>query len=702
MFNKLTKKYKFILFVLLAALDFVLICGDEIVHVVSKEHEDTHTEELDSVLNDFMVMPDMEVVDDTDNTKIAENADAEIDVNTDSQLMEQYKKRNIAVMNNSVIMFADSDEALINESIKTVKATDEGVQLEVEKGTALDTMQNEAVFYLGGSETSPLGRGYFGKIISVSENADYVTYIIETPDFDEVFKLLKIDFEEILTADNISEIVTPEGVNVESTDSLSTYFTEHSGESDSGILIDFNIDLLKMQSEPLNTSNSKIEVSGKVGLEDFNIDVNVNYDALNNNGMQNLTVNADGNLYEDVNVNAVFKLESDDNGNHLFPIAFIEFESVINPHYYSNEDIRTLSGSIPITIEMVIYVDVEGNITQSLNAHFSLSQNFDCDYNIVENSEWIWDVQSEASTTQNVDFNTEMSGKSDSCLGTSLSFCVFNLDLLDLEIARLGAESEGVLKIDYLNNKSDSVKSTVNATHKLRIYLKECDLKVNIEEDILTENDDGETVEINKEYLASDVTINEWTGTYIPPAPKPQTPKPSVQAPAVTPGAPLAAVRLTVPDYKQYDSRWGGAYIGNKTIKAVGCLVTSMSMKHSYHTGTTIYPDAMLSKLTFSNNLLYWSSVSALGYYYTNDYNCGINSSIMNTIYQKLKLGRPVIIGGTNNSGGMHWVVVTGYNGNSEGVFNASDFIINDPNSVTRTNLSHFIGVYPVVYRLVY
>ena len=294
-----------------------------------------------------------------------------------------------------------------------------------------------------------------------------------------------------------------------------------------------------------------------------------------------------------------------------------------------------------------------------------------------------------------------MSGKSDSYLGTTLSFCVFNLDMMDFEIARLGAESEGVLKIDYLTDKSDSVKSTVNATHKLRLYLKEYDLKVNIKEDIPANNDEGENSEVKKEYLASEVTIKEWSGTYVPPAPKPQ-PKPPVNVPPVTPGAPLSAVKLSVLDYKQYDPRWGNTYIGNKTIKAVGCLVTSVSMKHSYHTGSTIYPDAMLSKLSFTNNLLYWSSVSALGYYYTNDYNCGMNNSIMNLIYQKLKLGRPVIIGGTNNSGGMHWVVVTGYNGNSSGVFKASDFIINDPGNGQRTNLAHFLAVYPVVDRLVY
>lgn len=700
MFNKLTKKYKFILFVLLIAIDVLLICGDEIVHVVSRERADINTDQQDTVLNDFIEMPDMDVMNDIADAETETDAAVDNELNDDSQVSE-HRKKNIAVMDSNIIMFADADEKLINESIQSIHLTDTGVLLDIASGTKLDNIQNEEVFYLGGNENSPLGKGYFGKIISKTEYSDYTTYVIETPNFDEVFDMLKIDFEDLLTADNISEVVAPEGVNVNSTDSLSSHFTECSDDNDNGILIDFNVDLLELQSVSADIANSGLELSGKIGIKDINIDIDVDYDVLHNDGMEKLSVNTTGDLYEDVNVNAVMKIESNEGKDTLFPIAAITFDSMINPHYYSNEDIRTLSGSIPITIELIVYVDIQGNVTQSLNAHFNLTQNFDCHYNIVENNEWVWDVQSEETTVQNVDFNTEMSGKSDSYLGTTLSFCVFNLDMMDFEIARLGAESEGVLKIDYLTDKSDSVKSTINATHKLRLYLKEYDLKVNIKEDIPANNDEGENSEVKKEYLASDVTIKEWSGTYVPPAPKPQ-PKPPVNVPPVTPGAPLSAVKLSVPDYKQYDPRWGNTYIGNKTIKAVGCLVTSVSMKHSYHTGSTIYPDAMLSKLSFTNNLLYWSSVSALGYYYTNDYNCGMNNSIMNLIYQKLKLGRPVIIGGTNNSGGMHWVVVTGYNGNESGVFKASDFIINDPGNGQRTNLAHFLAVYPVVDRLVY
>lgn len=163
-----------------------------------------------------------------------------------------------------------------------------------------------------------------------------------------------------------------------------------------------------------------------------------------------------------------------------------------------------------------------------------------------------------------------------------------------------------------------------------------------------------------------------------------------------------AQISLNVPSYKQYDGRWRYTYIGNKTIGNIGCLLTSLSMKYSYHTHTATYPNTMKWKLAFSNNDLIWSSVTSLGYSITNNYNSYITNSMMSTIYSKLREGKPVIIGGQRSSTSMHWVVITGYRGTSTSSFNSSNFTIHDPNSSTRTTLNLFLNTYPVVLRLVY
>lgn len=159
-------------------------------------------------------------------------------------------------------------------------------------------------------------------------------------------------------------------------------------------------------------------------------------------------------------------------------------------------------------------------------------------------------------------------------------------------------------------------------------------------------------------------------------------------------------VSLNVPSFKQYDYPY--TYIGTKTIKQIGCLVTSAAMAYSYKTGSTVRPDAMKNKLRFANNDLCWNSLSALGFSMTSFYNRKINNFIACIIYGKLQEGVPVIIGGKNSSGGQHWVVVKGYYKVSDVALDASNFQINDPNSTTRTTLQQFLSKYPTVLRLIY
>ncbi len=156
-------------------------------------------------------------------------------------------------------------------------------------------------------------------------------------------------------------------------------------------------------------------------------------------------------------------------------------------------------------------------------------------------------------------------------------------------------------------------------------------------------------------------------------------------------------VQLNVPVLRQYDSKWKNKYIAksNATIGKYGCTLTSLSMVYSYDTGKTVTPDAMDDLLKFtSGGAVYWDSVSAVGY--------NRHSYSLAAIYEQLKQGNPVIIGGKNSKGGTHWVVITGYIGTSTTSFKASSFTINDPGNSNRTTLQHYFNSYPIVSTLVY
>lgn len=153
------------------------------------------------------------------------------------------------------------------------------------------------------------------------------------------------------------------------------------------------------------------------------------------------------------------------------------------------------------------------------------------------------------------------------------------------------------------------------------------------------------------------------------------------------------SVKLSVPSYKQTDSRWLGTKLGSSsaTIGKQGCLVTSFAMTESYRTKTTITPPMMAKKSSFtSSGSMYWPT----------GYTAYYNSSYLAKIYELLKQGTPVLIGGRSSTGATHWVVVTGYTGGD--TLNTSSFLINDPGSNTNTTLAQFKAKYVNHIRLMY
>lgn len=151
-------------------------------------------------------------------------------------------------------------------------------------------------------------------------------------------------------------------------------------------------------------------------------------------------------------------------------------------------------------------------------------------------------------------------------------------------------------------------------------------------------------------------------------------------------------VSLNVPLYKQNNASWRNVYIGNKTIGAVGCTTTCISMVYSHNSGTSVNPAQMRNMLKYSNNDLVWNSIGDLGLTYT-AYSKKLDNSILSTIYKILKSGRPVVIGATTSSGGsQHWVVITGYTGSSTTSFSTANFTVNDPGTANSTTLKAFMA----------
>lgn len=154
------------------------------------------------------------------------------------------------------------------------------------------------------------------------------------------------------------------------------------------------------------------------------------------------------------------------------------------------------------------------------------------------------------------------------------------------------------------------------------------------------------------------------------------------------------AISLSVPSFKQTDSRWKSYPIGTSggTIGTIGCTTTALAMTESFYKGYSITPPEMAKTLSYSaSGSLYWPSSYSVN-------NAGENYLL--EIYRQLEKGKPVVFGMKTYSGGQHWVTVYGYKGGSS--LNASDFLVNDPGSNTRLTLQSVMKDYPVAYRYVY
>ena len=152
------------------------------------------------------------------------------------------------------------------------------------------------------------------------------------------------------------------------------------------------------------------------------------------------------------------------------------------------------------------------------------------------------------------------------------------------------------------------------------------------------------------------------------------------------------AVSLSVPYFKQTDSRWSWVTLGSsgKTIGRVGCATTSLAMMESYRTGTTVNPATMAKRLSYtSSGNVYWPSRYTLVTTYSPE-----------TIYRLLAAGKPVLLGSKNSSGGQHWIVITGCRPTD--TLTAASFTIHDPAVPSRGTLAEFFTAYPYFYKMFY
>ncbi len=532
---------------------------------------------------------------------------------------------NRAVINQNVKAFTEEEAADINDSIEAAQVTNCGLYLTVEKGTPLESIGVGDIFYLDGSEDTPLGETYFGKIAAVDSTGTHsTTYLLETPMVDEVFDVLSIQYTDALTAEDVCSVETMDGVSLYAKDgpqamsARSGHLASTSPTEDKdppiGVTIDgdtlmfeiLDLDLLEAfgLKEPTKGKNKEVDsqearqekvyttdkgkcyhtetchylhsskhetnltkaledgyracsickppvltgttlenelkLNGKVGLENLDFDMTFDWDILSGDGLENCIISAKGNFTAQLKLTSgldlslkgadtEIKIPSDNvklQGleNKRFPLVFVTFNGATftaSTILSGSSHVETATMAVPLSVGAMIYVDIHGNLSMEATASVTFNYPFECTYTAVENYDLKNEFDCSGSPELAFDFDFTAKCDFDAHAGASVMVYVFNMNLAELAVAKVGVEGNGSVNAHRnisLTSLTEGWKdeSTLKADFYLRGYVKILDARLRLRakaELFWGLVDANVTVDLQK--LFRDITIFEW-GTLPP------------------------------------------------------------------------------------------------------------------------------------------------------------------------------------------
>jgi len=243
------------------------------------------------------------------------------------------------------------------------------------------------------------------------------------------------------------------------------------------------------------SAEASLKLTGAVGVENLLCDIYYDWDILNGNGMQDLWANLSGTAFAEVGLtgSAELKLGGQDTElnllfdkvklqglkEKLIPLGFISMTQSMAVVLTggSRDVVRNTVQVMPVSILLMLYVDIQGNITFSMGASAKVSKDFTYDHHLVENGKvnLLGDLTTSEPT---VDWSFELGvkGDADAHVGLSALVYVFNLNVLDVGLAKVGVGGEGKLSVEISNKTVSGAEPWFEASYYLEGYLKFVDI----------------------------------------------------------------------------------------------------------------------------------------------------------------------------------------------------------------------------------
>ena len=506
----------------------------------------------------------------------------------------------------NVNWFDESQSNEVNDAIENVHGDSNGLYVTLESGTAIDELGIGDIFYLEGSEYTPMGEPYFGKIKSIRNTGGKTYLSLENPMIDEVFDSIYFQSSNMFTEGADVTVETVEGVSVLSgatpLDSSQTPqvtpLAYTGGESpevsvtkaetweytpEEELKFGIEVDILeifkpKKETHAPNEKGSnttrvyvlphgevyhtkdcryvkakdekndgkkeidlfdavtqnyracaictppilpdgeasakpKLVLSGEVGIK--NIFCEVLFDYETKEGLKNCNINLSGTSYGQVTIkggaemdlggltteNTIFKaVKLQGLKEKRFPLAYFSILTQITCAPASVEAVRREVSTLPVSLLLIAYFDINGNITFEVDGTFSVEREFSFNQNIVENGKPNFknDLQL---TDPEVNFNLHwgVEGDVDAHFGISLLIYVTNVNIVDVGILKIGAEAEGSLALTVSPETLSGDKPLCEGSIYVRGYFKLIDIDVRLRYQI----DVGKVFNTSGEYTMS-------------------------------------------------------------------------------------------------------------------------------------------------------------------------------------------------------
>ena len=254
----------------------------------------------------------------------------------------------------------------------------------------------------------------------------------------------------------------------------------------------------KKKQDDIARVKDSCKVTGRIGMEDLKVSFTADYDK-DEYGMKELSAGVSGRQVFSAGLDMSISgevsgktTEADVLGfiklqglkKKVFPIAYFDCTSGVPVSISGigntlNKNIENKNTYMPFSCGFMVYIDIYGNLSLDVKMNYSYADTFENNLILVRDNKIVGSFENSANEPEiNYYAGIKASADADVHIGTSALLYLFNINIVDVGIAKAGGEILGTGSLEASSNEEKN--SGVNASFYARLYVKILDVKAAI------------------------------------------------------------------------------------------------------------------------------------------------------------------------------------------------------------------------------